>query len=413
MAVELKDVQEVAEALGKKFDEFKSVNDKRVEGVEQEKAKLSGQVDKLNEKLTELETFKKNLEAELLALKRPGGGSTNPDVTAHKAAFGQFVRKGVDSGLAELQQKALQIGVEADGGYAVPEELDRTIVELLTDENPMRRVCGQITIGTPNYRKVVNLGGAKSGWVGETDERGETATPKLSIIEPVMGEIYANPFATQTSLDDIFFNAEAWLTEEVIKEFVEQEGLAFLSGNGDKKPKGVLSYSFSEAGDKARAFGTLQKLSAAAISGDVLIDLIHSARKGYRANGLFMFNSLTLASIRKLKDSQGNYLWVPGLEAGKSSQILGYGYEENEDMPDVAAGAKPILFGDFKRGYLIVDRIGTRVLRDPYSNKPYVGFYTTKRVGGMLQDSRAIKALEIAGGAGGGDEGSGEEGSGD
>jgi HK97 family phage major capsid protein len=398
MAVEIKDVQDVAEALGKKFDEFKEKNDKRIEGLEAEKGKLSGQVDTLNEKLGELDELKSALEKELISLKRPDGTNTKA-AGEHKAAFMQFVRKGVDTGLGDLQAKALQIGVEADGGYAVPEELDRNIIKLLHDASPMRQVCNQITVGTPDYKKLASLGGAGSGWVGETDPRPATGTPTLAQISAFMGEIYANPQATQSSLDDMFFNAEAWLDEEVAREFTEKEGNAFTLGNGTNKPKGFLAYPMAATADGARAFGTLQKLVtgvAGGITGDKLIDLIHALKAGYRANGKFMMGNLTVAYVRKLKDSDGNYLWRPGLEAGQPSSLLGYGITENEDMPVVAADANAIAFGDFKRAYTIVDRIGTRVLRDPYTNKPYVGFYTTKRVGGMLVDSQAVKVLTLS-----------------
>ena len=398
MAVEKKDIDDVAEALGKKFDEFKKTNDKRIEGLEEEKGKLSGQVDTLNEKLGELDELKSNLEKELLALKRPDGTGTK-EASEHKTAFLQFVRKGIDAGLGDLQAKALQIGTEADGGYAVPEEMDRNIIQLLRDTSPMRQVCNQITVGSPDYKRLVGLGGAGSGWVGETDARPATGTPTLGQISAFMGEIYSNPQATQTSLDDIFFNAETWLNEEVAREFSEKEGNAFLLGNGTNKPKGLLAYPLLTTADDVRAFGSLQKLisgSAGAFNGDKLIDLIHSLKAGYRANGKFMMGNLTVAYARKLKDSDGNYLWRPGLEAGAPSSLLGYGIVENEDMPDVAVDANAIAFGDFKRAYTIVDRIGTRVLRDPYTNKPYVGFYTTKRVGGMLVDSQAVKVLTLS-----------------
>ena len=174
MAVDQKDIDQVAEALGKKFDEFKERNDKRVDALEEEKGKLSGQVETLNGKLTELDELKSSLEKELLEIKRPGGGGNSKAVSEHKAAFLSFVRKGKEDGLAELQQKALQTTVESDGGFAVPEELDRTILELLRDESPMRQVCGQMTIGTADYKKLVGLGGAGSGWVGEVAERPET-----------------------------------------------------------------------------------------------------------------------------------------------------------------------------------------------------------------------------------------------
>ena len=398
MAVEKKDIEDVAEALGKKFDEFKKTNDKRIEGLEEEKGKLSGQVDTLNEKLSELDELKSSLEKELIALKRPDGTGTKA-ASEHKTAFMQFVRKGIETGLGELQAKALQVGVESDGGFAVPEELDRSIIELLRDTSPMRQVCNQITVGSPDYKRLVNLGGHGSGWVGETDPRPATNTPKLGNISAFMGELYANPQATQTSLDDIFFNAEEWLNSEVARDFSEKEGNAFLKGDGVNKPKGLLAYGLDLKGDDERAFGVLQKLitgTAGKITGDNLIDLIHALKAGYRANGTWMMGNLTVAYVRKLKDSEGNYLWRPGLEAGAPSVLLRYGITENEDMPDVAADANAIAFGDFKRAYTVVDRIGTRVLRDLYTNKPFVGFYTTKRVGGMLVDSQAVKILTLS-----------------
>lgn len=398
MAVELKDVQDVAEALGKKFDEFKGANDKRVDALEAEKGKLSGQVEALNGKLTELDALKSELEKELAGIKRPGGNADKV-VSEHKAAFMQFVRKGKDDGLGELQAKALQTTVEADGGYAVPEELDRAILELLRDESPMRQVCSQITVSTPDYKKLVNLGGAGSGWVGETDARPVTGTPTLAQISAVMGEIYANPQATQTSLDDMFFDAEGWLNAEVAREFSEQEGLAFLTGNGTNKPKGLLAYTMALTADDVRAFGTIQNIksgTAGDFDTDDLVKLVYTLRKGHRAGASWMLPNMTLFKIRTMKDLEGNYIWRPGIEAGQPSSLLGYGVTENEDMPAVAADANAVLFGDFRRAYTIVDRIGTRVLRDPYTNKPNVGFYTTKRVGGMLTDSNAVKVLTLS-----------------
>ncbi|MBW6242587.1 phage major capsid protein [Pseudomonas aeruginosa] len=398
MPADIQDVKQVAEELGAKFDEFKQKNDKRVEALEAEKGKLVEQVETLNEKLGQLDDMKSALEKELAGMKRPDGAGTKA-ASEHKAAFMQFVRKGIDTGLGELQAKALQIGVDADGGYAVPEELDRNIIELLRDESPMRQVCNQITVGTPDYKRLVNLGGAGSGWVGETAPRPETSTPTLAQINAVMGELYANPQATQTSLDDMFFDAEGWLNSEVGREFSEKEGSAFLLGDGVNKPKGLLAYPFAVAGDKTRPYGTLQRLvsgNAGALNGDNLIDLVQAVKAGYRRAGVWMMNNLTVAYVRKLKDSEGNYLWRPGLEVGQPSSLLGYGITENEDMPDIAADANALAFGDFKRAYTIVDRIGTRVLRDPYTNKPYVGFYTTKRVGGMLVDSQAVKVLTLS-----------------
>ncbi|WP_121380777.1 phage major capsid protein, partial [Pseudomonas aeruginosa] len=353
MPADIQDVKQVAEELGAKFDEFKQKNDKRVEALEAEKGKLVEQVETLNEKLGQLDDMKSALEKELAGMKRPDGTGTKA-ASEHKAAFMQFVRKGIDTGLGELQAKALQIGVDADGGYAVPEELDRNIIELLRDESPMRQVCNQITVGTPDYKRLVNLGGAGSGWVGETAPRPETSTPTLAQINAVMGELYANPQATQTSLDDMFFDAEGWLNSEVGREFSEKEGSAFLLGDGVNKPKGLLAYPFAVAGDKTRPYGTLQRLvsgNAGALNGDNLIDLVQAVKAGYRRAGVWMMNNLTVAYVRKLKDSEGNYLWRPGLEVGQPSSLLGYGITENEDMPDIAADANALAFGDFKRAY--------------------------------------------------------------
>lgn len=397
MAIDEKDISEVAKELKGAFEEFKKSNDKELEAIKAEKNKLEEKTNQLNEKLGEIDQLKADLEKELKSAKRPG--APKGDIEAHKNAFLQFMRKGVDDGLAALEQKAIQVAADADGGFAVPEELDRTLLQILKDESPMRRVCNTITVSTSDYKKLVNLGGAASGWVGETDARPATGTPTLAQIVATMGEIYANPQATQTSLDDIFFNVEQWLTDEVAREFAEKEGAAFLSGDGTNKPKGILAATMALTGDDVRAFGQLQNIKSGAagtFTGDNLIDLIYSLKRGYRQNASFMMNGLTVAKARKLKDVDGNYLWQPGLQQGQPSTLLGHGIEENEDMPDAVADANAILFGDFRRGYTIVDRMGTRVLRDPFTNKPYVGFYTTKRVGGMLTDSNAIKVLTLS-----------------
>ena len=378
MAVDIKDVEQVAQELQQKFDDFKAKNDKRVEAIEQEKGKLAGQVETLNGKLSELENLKSDLEKELLELKRPAGGAQNKLATEHKEAFVGFLRKGREDGLRDLERKALQVGTDEDGGYAVPEELDRNILNLLKDEVVMRQ---------------------EAGWVGETDTRSQTATSRLELIEPLMGEIYGNPQATQKMLDDAFFNVEAWINSELATEFAEQEEIAFTSGDGTKKPKGFLAYESTDETDKVRAFGKLQHIvsgEATAVTADAIIKLIYTLRKAHRTGAKFMMNNNSLFAIRLLKDSEGNYLWRPGLELGQPSSLAGYGIAENEQMPDIAADAKAIAFGNFKRGYTIVDRIGTRILRDPYTNKPFVGFYTTKRTGGMLVDSQAIKLLKIA-----------------
>ncbi len=400
MAVDQKDISEVAQELKSSFDEFKLKNDKRLDAIEAEKGKYSEQVGTLNEKLSELDALKSALQDELAGLKRPNGGSESKAVSDHKAAFAQFIRKGKDDGLAELEQKAMQTGSDPDGGYAVPEELDRNIINALRDEVVMRQECNVVSVGSPNFKRLVNQGGTNSGWVGETDPRPETKTSKLTPIDPVWGEIYGNPAATQTMLDDGFFNVEQFIVSELTQEFAEQEESAFTHGNGQNKPKGLLAYGSDETADKDRAWGKLQHLllkKPTDISADEIMKLIYTLRKVYRSGAKFMMNNNMLFQVRTLKDAQNNYLWQPGLQLDQPSALLGYGIAENEQFADLAAGATPIAFGNFKRCYTILDRMGVRMLRDPYTNKPFIHFYTTKRVGSMLVDSNAVKLLKAAG----------------
>lgn len=401
MAVDHKDVSEVAKELKSSFEEFQKKNDKRIDAIESEKGKLAESVDTLNGKLSELDELKSSLEAELAAVKRPGGGVASKDVAEHKSAFELFVRKGKDDGLAELEQKAMQTGTDPDGGYAVPEELDRNIITALRDEVVMRQECNVVSVGTPSYKRLVNKGGTSSGWVGETDARPETNTSKIGTVEPVWGEIYGNPAATQTMLDDAFFNVEQFITGELAIEFAEQEEAAFTNGDGSKKPKGLLAYGSDDKGDKDREWGKLQHLllkKPDELTADEVMQLVYTLRKPYRNGAKFMMNNSTLFKVRTLKDSQGNYLWQPGLQLGQPSALLGYGIAENEQFADMSAGAAPLAFGNFKRCYTILDRIGIRMLRDPYTNKPFVHFYTTKRVGSMMVDSNAVKLLKAAAG---------------
>lgn len=395
---ELAEIKEVAEELGSKFTEFQSKNDKALEAVKGELVKTTETAKKLADDVKSLQDYKDELDKELAEKNRPG--NPNPSKDEHKTAFMDFIRKGNEDGLKELEQKALNLGTDADGGYAIAEELDKTILELLRDGTPMRSVCNVITVGADNsYKKLVDLKGTTSGWVGETAARTETNSSQLTEITPTMGEIYANPSATQRSLDDMWFNAEQWLSNGVALEFMEQENAAFTTGDGTNKPIGFMSGATAATADASRAFGTLEHMvsgASADIEADDVIKIIYKMKAGYRSGAVFMCRTDVVADLMLLKDTTGQYLWRPGLEVGQSSTLRGYSITENEDMPAKAAGANALAFGNFKRGFTIVDRIGTRMLRDPYTNKPYVSFYTTKRVGSMLEDSQAIKFIQCA-----------------
>ncbi|WP_290614736.1 phage major capsid protein [Arsukibacterium sp. UBA3155] len=391
-------VKEVADKLAAKFTEFKDTNEKRLNAVESEKAALAGKLDTLTEQITALEGLKATIEAMEKKANRPGTTTGTPEAAEHKEAFNKFLRKGQDQGLGALQAKALNITDDPDGGYAVPEELDRNIISLLRNATPMRQLANVIAMGGAEYKKLVSVGGAASGWVGEQVARPATGTPTLAQVTPFMGELYANPQSTQTMLDDAFFNAEAWLSDEVATEFAEKENLAFTSGDGTLKPKGLLAYATAATIDGTRPFGTFQHIESAgigAISGDDIVKFATYLKTGYLMGSRWQFSRTTLAALMILKDGDGNYLWRPGLSEGVSSVLAGFGYTINDDMPAIAAGANSIAFGDHKRAYTIIDRMGTRVLRDPFTNKPFVGFYTTKRVGGMAVDTQAVKFLKI------------------
>ena len=403
MPVEIKDVEVVAEEIKGKFEEFKVKNDKRLEAVEQEKGKLAGEVNSLTEQLKSFEQIKVDLEKQLEQIKlksqRPGSNAlATPEATEHQKAFVDFMRKGVDDGLSALETKALNLGAQEDGGFAVPEEWNREIIKVTENASAMRQACSSMVIGTEDYKQLVDIGGTSSGWVGEEDARPGTDSPKLKQLNTYFGEIYANPAATQKSLDDIYFNVEQWLTMSVEEEFSDQEDEALTIGNGLNKPKGLFTYDMSTAGDKTRAWNSFQYKETAnsgAVSADDIVKAPFMLKQRYRGSAQWMGTSELLADLMVLKDGQGNYLWRPGLEVGESSTLRGRAYIENDYVPEVAANANVLALGDFSRTMLILDRMGIRLLRDPYTNKPFVQFYTTKRVGNMVRNYNAMKFLRI------------------
>jgi len=302
----------------------------------------------------------------------------------------------------ESEIKSLRGTVPGDGGYAVPHEIDKAIARQLTEVSPIRQIAQVVQVGTAGYRKLMALGGTASGWASETAARPETGTPTFAEIVPPSGELYANPAASQAMLDDAAFDLEAWLASEIGTEFGRAEGAAFVNGSGVNQPLGFLTSPDSPLLDATRPFGALQYIGSGNASGLgdtielTLIELVHTLKAGHRQGASWVMNAATLAQLRKLKTEDGAFLWQAGLAAGQPDRLLGYPVVEAEDMPDIAAGATPIAFGNFKAGYLIAERSATTILRDPFTNKPFVHFYATKRIGGQVLDSAAIKLLKIA-----------------
>lgn len=367
------------------FEAYKQANDARLSEIE-----AKGSADPLlDEKLRKLD---QRIDTLSLKAARPDDGGDREQPCSQDDAWARYLRRGDESGLSRVDTKALSVGTDAQGGYVAPPELDRLIEARLMQSSPMRQIATVRQTSAGVYRKPVSLGvGAQ--WAGETETRTQSSTSGLSLLEFPAGELYAMPAATQTLLDDAYADIDDWLANEVDAAFSIQESAAFVSGDGNGKPKGFLSYT--KVDDSSHAWdriGTIDGDFGQANAGDQLIDLIHTPKAQFRVNGRFIMNRKTAASVRKLKDGDGRYLWAPGA-GGESATILGYPVTELEDMPDISGGAAAIGFGDFRRGYLIADRQGARVLRDPFSSKPYVLFYTTKRVGGGVQNFDAIKLM--------------------
>lgn len=400
------EVKRIIEDLGRSFEAFKSENDTRLKAIEVKgyaDPLLTEKVDEINAEIGKLAEMKSQLETlEKVAGRGAFGGGTSELDKAkadYDAGFDTWFRNGVEGNLKELAVQASASTLDdTAGGFTVPEEMDATIDRIAETVSAMRRICKVMTIGTSTYKKLVNQGGASSGWVAEKAARAETDTPTLKEIAINTKELYAMPAATQILLDDSSVNIASWLGDEVSIEFAEEESEAFLSGNGVGEPKGLEAYStVANASYSWGKVGYIASGAAAALSNaDKLFDLQHALKAVYRNGASFLMNDSTLLHLRKFKDGEGNYLWRPGLIEGKPDTLLGKTIEIDDNVANIGAGAYPIWFGNFKRAYLIVDRIGTRVLRDPYTSKPYILFYTTKRVGGGIVMYEAIKAMKIA-----------------
>ena len=322
------------------------------------------------------------------------------------ASFGEIETKGFVDGYLrrgrDAELKSINDGSAATGGFLVPTEMDAKIAERLLRISPIRKIAQIVQTSTADYRKLISLGGTTSGWVSEMAARPETGEPAFAEIVPPSGELYANPSATQHMLDDPAFDLEGWLASQISAEFARAEGAAFVNGTGSGQPAGFLAAPTSAAPDGSRTFGTLQYVPSGDASGfDIqpdmhLIDIVMALNPGHRQGACWLMNAGTIAAVRKLKDGDGSFLWQGSLLDGQPDRLLGYPVYEAADMPSVAAGTCPIAFGNFHAGYLITERQGTRILRDPYTNKPFVNFYATKRIGGQVLDSDAIKVMKIA-----------------
>ncbi|MDQ6436881.1 phage major capsid protein [Mesorhizobium sp. LHD-90] len=398
------DATGLAEAFGDfmtTFEAFKEANDEKLAEIERRLGADAVTTDKVERISKALDQQKRALDELALKRVRPplGDAGRRAAPSEHKAAFDAYLRRGDERAMRALDLKAMSIGSGADGGYLVPDEIEAEIGKRLAQISPIRAIASVRQVSSAVLKKPFSRTGPAVGWVAEVAARPQTNSPTLEELQFPTAELYAMPAATPALLEDAVVDLDQWIAAEIETAFAEQEGTAFVNGNGTSKPKGFLDY-----GNVAEASWTWGNIGyvATGVAGalpasnpsDKLIDLVYALKAGYRQNANWVMNRKTQAAIRKLKDADGNYLWQPPVTPGSRAMLMGFPLVEAEDMPDAATDGTPIAFGDFARGYLVVDRTGVRVLRDPYSTKPYVLFYTTKRVGGGVQDFDAIKLLK-------------------
>jgi HK97 family phage major capsid protein len=405
---------------------FRQKNDESLDELRKKKIDdvvLKEHVDRINDAIDNVE---KKLTDELLDIKRKAIFEGNaekkkpvvPELVDYSKKFDDYLRGryGEDSRPRELTEankvayeaKALSVGSDSDGGFTVLPTIEQTMTEIAVLVSPVRSVANVSTISTDRVQFPVNKRGTNAVWVGETDVRTALANSQIGKTEIPVHELAAFPGATQSFLDDTYIDAENWIANEIAIAFAQVEGAAFVKGDGSKKPQGFLAYS--AVADSSWAWGNIGYVPSGTSGGftspaagpplvqgaDVFADLVAALKYQYRQNARFAANRRTVAQMRKLKDLFANYMWSPGLQAGQPASFYGYPLVEFEDMPDIAANSYSIAFADFKQFYRIVDRVGIRTLRDPFTNKPFVLFYTTKRVGGGVDNFEAGKLLKFA-----------------
>lgn len=343
------------------------------------------------------------LNQKSLAPRRPALSGHADIEPPHVKAFDAYVRSGDDDGLRGLmlEGKAMSSAVSADGGYLVDPQTAERIRSILLSSASLRAVANVVQVEASSFDVLIDRTDVGSGWASETAAVNETSTPTVERISIKLHELSAMPKASQRLLDDSAFDVEAWLAEKIAARFTRAEALAFISGDGADKPKGILNAG--KVANASWAWGSLGYVPTGAAadfassnSSDCIVNLVYALGAAYRANGTFIMNSKTAGAVRKMKDADGRFMWGDSLQSGQPAQLMGYPVLICEDMPDVGANAYPIAFGDFHAGYTIAERPDLRILRDPFSAKPHVLFYASKRVGGDISDYAAIKLLKVA-----------------
>lgn len=428
--MEIKLIKDLIDKMATAFEEFKTTNDVRLKAVEANggTAELDTKLAKIETDLTVFEKAKADLEDAALIqtekleqleadIKARGGNTDDPDPQAkakglYKRAFLKAIRaaqtSGFDSQLeaeAKAAFKDISGAAAATGGMTIPEEIFTQIADQVRLKSPMRDLLRVVQVGSPDYKEILNIHGENSGWVGEAGTRTATSTPEFRERAPTKGMLYAFVQATEESLDDMFFNVEQFLVDNISDEFAIAESAAFLTGDGTNKPTGMLDGTPVSTDDDASPPRDADVLEYCPIgtgsppilsNPDLLLDTVYKLRSSYRQNAVWMLNSLTTATIRKLKQN-AEYIWAVGLQPGQPTSLLGYPIRTVEALADVAEDSLSILFGDYARGYLVIDIHGMRVTVDNNLTTPgLVKFYIRKRLGGIIKDNNAIKVGKVS-----------------
>ena len=384
--------------LGNAWEQFKAVNDRRLTEVEKRGAADPLTDTHLGSITAKLDEYKDRLGKMEVSFRRPDFGDGSNVVmedelrSAHKEAFRNYLRKGAEGDLYNLQTKSLSVSSDPDGGYLVSPQLSQNIVAAVFETSPMRQLASVEVISSDALEIIEDKDEAVAGWTTESASVSDTGTPQIAKKTIAVHELYAQPKATQKLIDDAAIDIEAWLAAKIADIFSRKENTAFISGDGVGKPRGILTY------DSGTSWGQIEQVSSGssgAVTADKLVELFYSLKEAYATRAAFLMNRATVDAVRKLKDSTNQYLWNPGLAMGSPDTLMGIPVYQAADMPVPAADSLSIAVGDFKSAYQIVDRSGIRVLRDPFTDKPFVKFYTTKRVGGDVVNFEAIKVMKL------------------
>lgn len=398
----LSEMTERVHMLGNAWEHFKSVNDQRLAEIEKKGMADPLYQDQLHKISQTLDNYKERIGGIETSMQRPVSGvasgvsykSHNPMVSEYKHAFCNYLRKGMDAGLEAYESKALSVGTDADGGYLVTPGMSERIVTIIHESSPMRQLASVQTISTDSLELIEDTEQAAAGWTTETGSVSDSTTPQIGKKTISVHELYAQPKATQKLIDDSAIDIESWLAEKVADIFSTKENTAFISGSGSGQPKGILSYA------AGTSWGEIEQIDSGvdgALTSDSLVQLYYALKEDYARNATFLMNRSTVQAARLLKESSTNqYMWQPGLAAGVPDTLLGIPAMQAADMPVPATDSLSVAVGDFAQAYQIVDRTGVRILRDPFTDKPFVKFYTTKRVGGDVVNFEAVKLLKLA-----------------